>query len=176
MPLVRLTVPEPATADIVPVHVPPWPFGVATTRPAGRLSETAIPVSAIALFGFVIVNVRLVEVLSGMLDSPKAFVIVGGVATVTVADAVPPVPPFVELTLPVVLFFTPDVVPVTLTENVQVPPTAMVALPRLTTPVFCVAVTAAPPPQPVRAERPFGVATTRPAGRLSVNATPVRAS
>jgi hypothetical protein len=35
------------------------------------------------------------------------------------AEAVPPVPPSVEVTAPVVLFFVPAVVPVTFTEKVQ---------------------------------------------------------
>ena len=35
--------------------------------------------------------------------APKAFVIVGGLATVRFADAVLPVPPLVEVTFPVVL-------------------------------------------------------------------------
>ena len=50
---------------------------------------------------------------------PKALVIVGGATTVRVALAVPPVPPLVELTAPVVLFRLPAVVPVTLTTKVQ---------------------------------------------------------
>jgi hypothetical protein len=44
-------------------------------------------------------------------------VIIGGAATVRVAEAVLPVPPFVELTAPVVLFLTPAVVAVTATET-----------------------------------------------------------
>ena len=44
-------------------------------------------------------------------------VIVGGVPTVKSAEAVFPVPPLVEVTAPVVLCFTPDPVPITVTEN-----------------------------------------------------------
>src|SRR5262249_9742324 len=43
---------------------------------------------------------------------------------------------------------------------------------KLITPVFCVAVMTPLPHDPLRL---FGVATTRPAGNASVNATPVRA-
>ena len=38
-----------------------------------------------------------------MLAAPNALVIVGGVATVKLAEAVLPVPPLVEVTFPVVL-------------------------------------------------------------------------
>ena len=62
-------------------------------------------------------KVKDVVPLSGMLEAPKPFVIVGGVATVRFALAVLPVPPFVEVTLPVVLVYCPDAVPVTVTEN-----------------------------------------------------------
>ena len=101
----RLTLPEPATAVIVPPpQVPVRPFGVATTRPAGRVSVNATPVSEI-------VGVRIVDgkasarcvPFSGMLAAPNDLVIVGGVATVRFAVAVLPVPPLVEVTLPVVL-------------------------------------------------------------------------
>lgn len=68
------------------------------------------------------------------------------------------------------LFFTPMVVPVTFTENVQFPLAGNVAPERLTDPAPTVAVIAPPPQEPVS---PFGVATTMPAGKLSVNVTPV---
>src|SRR5882724_10301508 len=41
----RLTVPEPATAVAVPLHVLVNPLGVVTTNPAGRLSVKATPFS-----------------------------------------------------------------------------------------------------------------------------------
>jgi hypothetical protein len=46
-------------------------------------------------------NVRVVVPFNGIVDAPKAFTIVGGVATVSGAVAVLPVPPFVEETAPV---------------------------------------------------------------------------
>ena len=42
----------------------------------------------------------------------------------TLAEAVPPVPPSVEVIAPLVLFFTPPVVPVTFTVMVQEAPGA----------------------------------------------------
>src|SRR5882724_622054 len=168
----RLTDPEPATAVAVPPHVLVRPFGVATTKPAGRLSVNATPVSATPAFGFVMVKVSEVEPFSGIVAAPNALLIVGGAATVRLADAVLPVPPFVEVTFPVVLFFTPEVVPVTFAVSVQVLLTAIVppVSEMLPEPATAVAV----PPHVL--VKPFGVAITRPAGKASVNATPVSAT
>ena len=88
------------------------------------------------------------------------------------AEAVPPVPPSVEDTFPVVLFCVPAAMPVTLTENVQELLAAMVPPLRLITLVPAVAVIVPAPQVPVR---PFGVETTRPAGNVSLKATPVTA-
>src|SRR5262249_7516455 len=87
--------------------------------------------------------------------------------TVTLAFAVFPVPPFVEVTC-VLLFFTPTVVPVTFMETVQVAPGAALAPLKLTVPLPLVAVAV---PEQVLAKLD-GVVTTKPAGKLSVNATP----
>jgi hypothetical protein len=93
--------------------------------------------------------------------------------TVTVAVLLAtPVPPLVEETAPVVLLLTPDVVPVTLTAIVQELLVGIEPPDRLIEPVPAVAVTV--PPQVLL--NPFGVATTRPAGRLSVKATPFNAT
>jgi len=48
------------------------------------------------------VKVRLVAPFKGTVTAPNAFVIVAGMATVRFAVAVLPVPPFVDVTLPVV--------------------------------------------------------------------------
>ncbi|HSJ42114.1 MAG TPA: hypothetical protein VK955_13830, partial [Xanthobacteraceae bacterium] len=88
--------------------------------------------------------------------------------TVTDAFDVLPVPPLVELTC-TLLFFVPGVVPITLTTTVHEALAATVALARLADEAPAIAV--AVPPQVF--VNPFGVATTKPAGRLSVNATPV---
>lgn len=113
------------------------------------------------------VKLSEVEPLSGMLAAPNALVMVGGPTTLTLALDVFPAPPLVELTL-TLLFFTPAVVPCTLTETVQLAFGARLAPERLTVEEPAVAV--AVPPHVLF--RPEGVATTRPAGRLSVNATP----
>jgi len=103
VPAERLMLPDPATAVTVPPQVLLSALGVATTKPAGKLSVKAIPVSARLVLGFWIVNVSEVVPFSGMVAAPKALVIEGGVATVKLAEAVLPVPPLVEVTLPVVL-------------------------------------------------------------------------
>ena len=88
----------------------------------------------------------------------------------TLAVAVPPVPPSVEVTFPVVLVCSPAAVPVTFTANVQDELAARLAPERLMTFVACVAVIVPPPQLPVR---PFGVETTKPAGSVSEKPTPV---
>jgi len=118
---------------------------------AGTVSLNAIPVNAVAAFGLVMVNVKLVVPFSGMLAAPKALLMVGGATTVRLALEVLPVPPSVEVTC-TLLFFTPAVVPCTSTETVQealaarVPPDKL-AEPAAPAPV----VEAAPtPPSPTK--------------------------
>jgi hypothetical protein len=86
------------------------------------------------------------------------------------AEAVPPVPPSVEVTFPVVLFCVPAAIPVTFTEKLQKLLAAIVPPLRLITFVPAVAVIVPAPQDPVN---PFGVEITRPAGRVSLKATPV---
>jgi len=117
VPPLSETLPEPATAVADPAQVLANPLGVATTSPAGRVSVNATPVRPIPLFGFVIVKVSDVVAFTGIEATPNALVIDGGEATVIVAVAVLPVPPFVDVTLPVVFVNCPDVVPVTVTLN-----------------------------------------------------------
>jgi len=167
LPPVRLMEPDPAAAVVVPPQLLVSLFGVATTSPAGSVSLKATPVSAIDAFGFEMLKVSEVEPFSRMLAAPKAFVIVGGVATVKLAVAVLPVPPLVEVTFPVVLVYCPAAAPVTVTENWQVPPAAIVA-PESEIPVGLVVVSV--PPQTVEVL----FATVNPVGSVSVNATPVR--
>jgi hypothetical protein len=62
------------------------------------------------------------------------------------------------------------VTPVTFTEKVQLADAAGVAPDRLTEPEPAVAVIVPAPHEPVS---PFGVVTTRPAGNVSVNPTPL---
>ncbi len=113
-------------------------------------------------------NKANVDPFSGIGDSSNDFAIVGGATTVNVAVLGVPVPPsaddaVTELTL------TPAVVPVTFTCSVQLEFPAMVPLASDTVPEPASAVCV--PPQLL--SKPFGFATTKPAGRLSVNATPV---
>ena len=105
VPPLRVTEDEPAAPVAVPPHVLFNPFGVATTDPAGKLSVNAMPLSAVPVFGLLMVKVSDVVPFSGMLAAPKAFVIDGGVTTVKLAEAVLPVPPLVEVTLPVVFVY-----------------------------------------------------------------------
>jgi hypothetical protein len=63
------------------------------------------------------VKVNEVDPFSGIEAAPKALVIVGGVATVRFDEAVLPVPPLVEVTLPVMLVYCPEAAPVTVTLN-----------------------------------------------------------
>lgn len=169
VPPAKLITLLPAVAEIVPPpQLPVRPFGLDTTSPAGRVSLKATPVRAVAL-PFWMVKLKEMERFSGMLAAPNALVIVGGPTTLMLALEVFPVPPFVELTV-TLLFFTPAVVPCTFTETVQLAFGARLAPERLTVEEPAVAV-AVPPHVLFRLE---GVATTRPAGRLSVNATPFR--
>jgi hypothetical protein len=173
VPPVSETVAEPEVAVATPAHVFTKLFGVATTIPTGNVSTNATPVSAEAFApGFVIVKVSDVVPFNGIVAAPKAFAIVGGKSTLTLADAVPPGPASVDPTLPVVLFFAPAVVPVTFTENEHDALAGIVPPVRVTLFVPAVAVIAPPPQVPVS---PFGVATTNPAGNVSEKPIPVRA-
>jgi len=159
----------------VVVSVPPQTVEVllATVRPVGSVSVNATPVSeAVFAAGLVMVNVSDVVAFSAMLLGLNTLAIDGGATTLIEAEAVPPVPPSVEVTALVVLFCVPAAIPVTLTENVQLALAARVAPLRLMVFVPWVAVIVPPPQEPVR---PFGVETTRPAGSVSLKATPVNA-
>jgi len=111
----RVMVPGEVVVSVPPPHVVEVP--PATVSPAGSGSVNPTPVSPTVPLGFVMVKVSRVVLFSRMLDVPNPLVIIGGAATVRVAEAVLPVPPFVELTAPVVLFLTPAVVAVTATET-----------------------------------------------------------
>ena len=169
VPADKLMLPDPATAVAVPPHVLFRPDGVATTRPAGKLSVKAIPFSVTAVLGFWIVKVSDVVPFNGMVAAPNALAIDGGEATVKLAEAVFPVPPLVEVTFPVVLVYCPEAAPVTVTLNWHWLLTAIVA-PVSAIPVGAVVVSV--PPQTVAVE----LATVRPVGRVSVKATPVSGS
>ena len=106
VPPERLTAPLPAVAVIVPApQVPARPLGVEITKPAGKLSVNATPLRGLKVLGFVTVKFNVLLVFSAMLVGLNDLVIVGGEATVKLAEAVLPVPPLVELTGPVVLVY-----------------------------------------------------------------------
>jgi hypothetical protein len=160
--------PEMLPVCAVPPHAPKLPTVGVIDTPLGKVSPNAIPVSATVGSGLVILNVRLVVPRIGMVAAPNALAMVGGPTTAMEAFAVLPVPPLEEVTV-TLLFFTPGVVPVTFTENAQEAFWGNRALDRLTEDEPAVAVIA----QPQAPINPFGVATTRPEGKLSVKATPV---
>jgi hypothetical protein len=87
------------------------------------------------------------------------------------AVAVPPAPPSVEVTLPVTLVNVAAAALVTLTLKLQEAPAVKVAPDRLTDPDPAAAVMVPPPQVPVS---PFGLATTRFAGRVSTNPRAVK--
>jgi hypothetical protein len=150
-------------------------FGVAATcMPVGKASLKTTPVST-TLFEFVMVKVSVLFPLTEIVAGEKALEIVGGARTVRLAVAVSLVPPLVELTV-TLLVLAPEVVPVMFTENVHALLGLLavrVAPDRLTVPDPAVAVIV--PPAQDAALNPFGVATTSPPDRMSVNVTPVRA-
>jgi hypothetical protein len=105
VPPVKLTEEDAAVAVAVPPQVLFRPEGVATTKPAGRLSVNARPFKAELVLGLVMVKVRLVVPFNGSVAAPKAFAMLGGLMTVSVAEEVDcaPVPAAVELMVTVLL-------------------------------------------------------------------------
>src|SRR5581483_3724557 len=167
-------------AVIVPLPQLPVTVVDASFSPAGRLSVNATPLNALAVFGFVTVKLSVVLLLSGMVFGLNDLLMVGGATTVTVAEAVNPIPPSVDVTALVVLACDPAVMPVTLTENVQDDPAPGEAVnvpsDKLTVEglpggLLIVAVIVPLPQLPVIVVD----ASFSPAGRLSVNATPLSA-
>src|SRR5260370_12131639 len=159
----------------VVVNVPPQALAeeLATVSPVGSVAVKPTPVSGTVLApGLVMVKVSDVVVFSAMVAGLKALAIEGGATTVMEAEAVPPAAPSVEVTLPVVLFWSPAVTPVTLTENVHPLLAARVAPDKLMLLLVATAVIVPPRQLPVK---PLGFATTRPAGNLSLKPTPVSA-
>ena len=95
-------------------------------------------------------------------------------STLVVAEAANPVPPLVDVTGEVVLTQTPMFAPCTTTENVQLPLTGRVAPERLM--LFDPGTAVIVPPPQVPTKPLSGTCTNSPAGRVSVNPTPVKAS
>jgi hypothetical protein len=166
----RLTEPDAAVAVMAPLpQEPARPLGVEITSPAGSVSVKPTPVSDPEL-ELVMVKPRLVPPPTATFAAPNTLLIVGGLtATVTPAVAAFPVPPLVEVTGCVMLFFVPDVMAVTFTANVHEAFAANVPAVRLAE--FDPAVTVGVPPQVLA--RPLGVAISSPTGKVSVKATPL---
>jgi hypothetical protein len=92
--------------DVV-VSVPPHTVAeaLATVSPADSVSVNATPVRvAVLAAGLVMVKVREVVAFWPILLGLNTFAIEGGPTTLMLAEAVPPVPPFVDVTVLVVLF------------------------------------------------------------------------
>lgn len=94
-----------------------------------------------------------------------------GPTTVIWADAVPPLPASVEVTVLVTLFCMPAAVPVTFTAKVHEAAAARLAAERLTLFEPAAAVIVPPPQLPVD---PLGVDTISPDGKVSVKPMPLR--
>src|SRR5438067_8862335 len=155
---------------VPPPQLPVSPSGVAMSSPLGSVSVTPIPVSVVVL-GLVRVKVSVVVCPISSLGTPKLLVIVGGAgeSTVTLAVAVAPVPPSIEITFSVMFVLSPGVVPVTFRANVHEPPPSSVAPDRPIAFTSGDKVIVPPPQLPVRLA---GAAITRPLGRVSVTSIP----
>src|SRR5689334_13422978 len=152
----------------VVVSVPPQTVAeaLATVRPVGKVSLKATPAWATALAaGLVMVKVNEVVAFKPIAEGLKALAIAGGPCTLMVAEAVLPVPPSVEVTLPVVLFFAPAVVPVTFKWKLQLLLPGSVPPVRVMTLVPAVAVIVPAPQLPTS---PLGEVITKPAGSVSL--------
>jgi len=163
-PVSVITLP-PEVPVIVPLHCGVGTFA-ASVMPPSNVSVKATPVNAIVVFGLVIVKVNVDVPPAGIGFGENDLAIEGGATTVVVSLAVLPVPPLVEVTAAVVLFFTPAVDPVTVTLNAQLPFAAMEPPLKEITPVAAVVVNV--PPHCAAEES----ATVKPAGNVSVKATP----
>ena len=158
-----------ARAEVANVATPPLNVPVPTGLPPSRKVTVPVGVPVAGATGDTVAEkVTDWPKTEGFCDEVTA-VVVFPLTTVTLAEAVPPVPPSVDDTAPVVLFLTPAVPPVTFTLNVHEVLAASVAPDKLTRLVPCVAVMVPPPQDPVW---PLGVAITRPAGKLSVKPIP----
>jgi hypothetical protein len=117
VPLAIVKLPALAVA-VTPVHVPVFPT-VLIVMPVGNVSVRALVNVMATEFVFPIVTVRFVFPPLARFATAKDFEIVGGTPTVRLALAVPPVNATgpAAVTVPVVLFLTPIVVPVTFTST-----------------------------------------------------------
>ena len=158
-------------AIVPPLQLPVRPLGVDTTSPAGKVSLKPTPVSVVVVLLLFTVKLKLVEPFNGIEVGLKTVAMEGGATTVSEALEVLPVPALVEVTV-TLLFFTPAVVPATVSDTVHDAPAAMLAPDNATDdePSAAVAV----PPQVLF--RLPGVDTMSPAGKVSLKPTPVSVS
>lgn len=164
--------PPAAAVMVPPPQAPVKPLGLATSNPTGSVSVSATPVIATGFVaGLVIVKLRVVTPLSETFEEPNAMATDGGPTTLMLADAVPPVPPSKEVTVPVVLFWVPAVVPVTFTEKVH-EASGLSTAPVRTTLVSAAAAAMVPPPHVPLI--PFGVEMASPDGSASAKAMLLR--
>jgi hypothetical protein len=101
----KLTVPEPAVAIIVPPpHDPVSPFGVETTSPAGKVSVNAMLVAELVESGFIMVKLRIVLPPTVIVVGEKLLLITGGSTMVKVVGGPSklkyPVPPLAAIGVP----------------------------------------------------------------------------
>src|SRR5438128_2408415 len=122
----RAVAPATRLFGVVPTHVP------VTLPPAAlifvNVSVNDAPVSVVEVFELLKVNVTVLVPPDWIDVGLKALAIVGGFATVRLAVAVLPVPPFVDVTAVVVFVYWPPAAPVTVTLNWHWPPAAIVVL------------------------------------------------
>jgi len=159
-----------AAADALPPQPFDNPLGVFTTNPAGRLSLNPTPLSVVATFGLLSVNVNVDVPFTATTMGANPFPITGAATTTKLADAVFPDPPSVAATGPDTATLVPASVPRTLTVSVHDPEAGIVPPASEIDELLSTAV--GTPPHELAS--PFGDATTRPAGRFCVNPTPDR--
>src|SRR5260370_3677320 len=110
-----------AVAVTVPLQTPLTPGVPATCSPFVHVSAAAIPFSAVVLAaGLAMVNVSVVDTFCCAVAAPNCLLMVGGatILSVAVLQGVP-VPPSVEVMVPVELAASPDTVPYTTTLSVN---------------------------------------------------------
>ena len=167
VPPVRLMAPVPAVAVGDPPQVFTTLGEAATTRPEGSESLKPTPLRVLNVFGLTMVKVTVLLAFKATLVGLNALPMVGGATTAKDAFDVLPEPANVSLAV-TLLFFTPAVLPFTVTVTVQFAPGARVAPDKLTAPA-----PSAAEAEPVQLLLKLpGVATISPAGSVSVNETP----
>ena len=171
VPLAKATEDAPATAVKVGPQLLVDTSGVATTIVPGNgsVNPTPVKVAPAFVFGLFKVNVKVVVPPLGMEVGRNAFEILAGAITNRVAVDGGPVGPLLEVGV-AVFVFSPAVVPVTFTVTVQLALAAREGIFRVKE-----VAPATGAKVPVQEIVPTGVeATTRPAGKVSVNPTLAR--